>query len=125
MVGVTTLQLEGIEQDYVLPLACQFLEVKAIPAGVEKYLTTSNIMQADVYAITNFTFRCFRILREKCEGNPSLVEVLLQELLRTEKIEIIQADAPAVRILRATLKYCDPKYIARSRFAPSVFKSVA
>lgn len=35
-VGVTTLKLEGIEEDYVVPLACQFLEVKAIPNGVEK-----------------------------------------------------------------------------------------
>lgn len=62
---------------------------------------------------------CSRILKDKCEGNPALVEVLLQELLRTDKIEIIEADAPAVRILRATLKYCDAKYLARSRLVPS------
>ncbi|CAG7835347.1 unnamed protein product [Allacma fusca] len=83
---VKTIPLKGLADKYVVPLACQLLEVKGIPTELE------------------------RILASKSQGNPVWIEDVLNDLLLQSKIRIADNDKIPKGV---TIEFALPKFITR------------
>ena len=87
--NVKTLRLVPVDTSYSDPLACQMMEVIALPQELEKILTV------------------------KSNGNPVWIDQVLKEMLRTGLLKIIPYDLRDAGKRKLKLTSVNEKYIRR------------
>lgn len=87
--NVKTLRLTAMDIGYSVPLACQMMEVIAIPQELE------------------------RILVQKSKGNPAWIDQVLKEMLRTGLLKIMTLNVREAGKRKLKLTTVNEKYIRR------------